>query len=195
MRGLRRKIKKNELWCMKIIKNNKKPNEQPAFRCQPALGSHSQSLTNKLFFSFFFVSLTRASRAHDEKGTFLLIFKCFWSFSTMPMHAQACICWSKYTTTREKVWFLKTFQQNGPRNGSICPFRAIQNPDTNTFFEFFRIFWSPLYNQIVSGKAERKQCQKVHKDPKVNLFLSFIHKGKYNQPTILNASCKFDLGC
>ena len=27
--------------------------------------------------------------------------KCFWSFSTMRTHAQACILWSKYTT----VWF------------------------------------------------------------------------------------------
>ena len=29
---------------------------------------------------------------------FLLIFECFWSFSTMRTHAQACVCWSKYTT-------------------------------------------------------------------------------------------------
>ena len=27
-----------------------------------------------------------------------MIFECFWSFSTMRMHAQACVCWSKYTT-------------------------------------------------------------------------------------------------
>ena len=39
-----------------------------------------------------------ASRVHDEKGTFLLIFKCFQSFSTIQTHAQACVCWSKYTT-------------------------------------------------------------------------------------------------
>ena len=31
--------------------------------------------------------------------TFLLIFECFWSFSTMRMYAQACVCWSKYTTS------------------------------------------------------------------------------------------------
>ena len=30
--------------------------------------------------------------------TFLLIFKCCWSFSTMQTHAQACVCWSKYIT-------------------------------------------------------------------------------------------------
>ena len=43
--------------CKKRTKNNKIPNEQPAFGCQPAFGSHSQSLTNKLFSSFFFMSL------------------------------------------------------------------------------------------------------------------------------------------
>ena len=35
----------------------KKANVQPAFRCQPAFGSHSQSLTNKLFSLFFFMRL------------------------------------------------------------------------------------------------------------------------------------------
>ena len=46
--------------CWKKYKNNKIPNEQPAFRCQPAFRSHSQSLTNKLFSSFLFVSLSYA---------------------------------------------------------------------------------------------------------------------------------------
>ena len=32
------------------------------------------------------------------KRYFLPIFECFWSFSTMQMHAQACVRWSKYTT-------------------------------------------------------------------------------------------------
>ena len=72
--------------------------EQPAFGCQPAIESHSQLLTNKLFSSFFFVSLLWASRVHDEKDTFFMIVKCFWLFSTMRTHAQACIHWSKYTT-------------------------------------------------------------------------------------------------
>ena len=57
-----------------------------------------KKLTDKLFSSFFFVSLTWASGMHDEKGNFLIIFKCFWSFLNMQMHAQACICWSKNTT-------------------------------------------------------------------------------------------------
>ena len=35
------------------------------------------------------MSLTWVSRAHDEKGTFLLIFECFWSFLTMQTHAFA----------------------------------------------------------------------------------------------------------
>ena len=51
------------------------------------------------FSSFFFMSLTWSSRMHDERGTFFMIFECFWSFSTMQTHVQACICWLKYTTT------------------------------------------------------------------------------------------------
>ena len=46
----------------------------------------------------FFTCLTWASSAHDGKGTFFMVFKCFSSFSTMWTHVQACICWSKYTT-------------------------------------------------------------------------------------------------
>ena len=33
-----------------------------------------------------------------RKILFLVIFECFWLFSTMQMHAQACVRWSKYTT-------------------------------------------------------------------------------------------------
>ena len=38
---------------------------------------------------------------HDEKDTFFIIFiifKCFLLLSTMWMHAQVCVRWSKYTT-------------------------------------------------------------------------------------------------
>ena len=65
---------------------------------QPAFGSHSQSLTNKLFFAFCYESLSCASLAHEEKHIFLFIFLCFQSFSTMQTHAQACVLWLKYTT-------------------------------------------------------------------------------------------------
>ena len=47
---------------------------------------------------FFFMRPTWASHVHDRKSTFFIISQCFWSFSSMPMHAQACICCSKYTT-------------------------------------------------------------------------------------------------
>ena len=73
----------------KRTKKNKIPNEQPAFGCQLAFGSHSQLLTTKIFlhFSLFFcMSLTWAFRTHDGKGTFFIIFQCFWSFLTMQMH-------------------------------------------------------------------------------------------------------------
>ena len=39
--------------------------------------------------NFFLRFSSRASHVHDEKGTFLLIFKCFSSFLTMRMHAFA----------------------------------------------------------------------------------------------------------
>ena len=38
---------------------------------------------------FFFTSFTWASRTHDDKGTFFMIFECFPSFSTMRMDATA----------------------------------------------------------------------------------------------------------
>ena len=56
-------------------------------------------VTPKSCLTFFFVSLKWACRVHDEKSTFLLIFECLWLFSTMQTHAQACVRWSKYTTT------------------------------------------------------------------------------------------------
>ena len=44
---------------LRKYKNNKIPNEQPAFRCRPAFRSHSKLLTNKLFSSFFFIFLPK----------------------------------------------------------------------------------------------------------------------------------------
>ena len=38
-----------------------------------------------------------------KKGTFFMIFECLLLFSTMQTLAEACICWSKYTTIQ---WFL-----------------------------------------------------------------------------------------
>ena len=73
-------------WCKCSLKNYKNPNERPAFGCQPAFGSHSQSLTNKLFSSIFFMRLTWASHANDEKVTFYH----FWMFFIFFNHANAC---------------------------------------------------------------------------------------------------------
>ena len=85
-----RKMKKKVCWSAIIYtdlkmsaKKRKIPNEHPAF------GSHSQWLINKLFSSFLFMRLTWASRGHDEKDTFFIIFKCFLMFSTMRTYAQA----------------------------------------------------------------------------------------------------------
>ena len=67
---------------VRLTKKND-PNEQTVFGCQPAFGSHSQSLTNKLFSSFFFVSLSCAW----WKRCFFIH---FWMFLTMRVHVQAC---------------------------------------------------------------------------------------------------------
>ena len=71
-----------EKWRKKF---NKIPNEQPAFRCQPAFRSYSQSLTNKLFSSFFFMSLTWASHVHN----FLMFFIVFDHGNALRKHAFA----------------------------------------------------------------------------------------------------------
>ena len=81
-----RKMKKKVCWS---AIGNKIPNEQPALSCQPVFGSHSQSLTNKLFSSFFFVSLLCASRVHNEKGI-------FYSFSSVYDCFQPCECMRKH---------------------------------------------------------------------------------------------------
>ena len=49
------------------------------------------------FSSFVFMRLTWASHRHDVKGTYFIIFQCFSSLWTMQTHAQAFVCWSKYT--------------------------------------------------------------------------------------------------
>ena len=53
--------------------------------CWSAIGSDSQK------------------RVDTQMLLFLLIFKCFWSFWTMRIHAQACVCWLKYTTY-QTIW-------------------------------------------------------------------------------------------
>ena len=63
-----------------------------------------------------YVSLTWASRMHDEQSMLFIILKHFLSFSTMLKHAQACICWSKYTTN--VVHILRVTFCGGPQ-GSI----------------------------------------------------------------------------
>ena len=104
----------NHIWCyLKILQHVKmtarKINNFNSMLCILTWGatifwvstSIWESLLDAKKFHFspcFYVSLTWASCAYDEKSTFLIIFKCFSLFSTMWTHAQACICWSKYTT-------------------------------------------------------------------------------------------------
>ena len=65
---------------------NQKSKWATSFWVQPAFGSHSQSLTNKLFSSFLFVCLTWASRMHDKKDTLFMIFEWFSLFSLVKIH-------------------------------------------------------------------------------------------------------------
>ena len=62
---------------------NKNPNEQPAFRCQPDFGSHSQSLTNKLFSSV-------SSCALHEPLVHMMVKVLFSSFLNVFDHAYEC---------------------------------------------------------------------------------------------------------
>ena len=78
--------------CTERTKKNKILNEQPGFGCQPAFKSHSQSLTNKLFSSIFFMILTWTLHTHDGKGTFswfLNVFHRFRPCECMRKHAFA----------------------------------------------------------------------------------------------------------
>ena len=72
-------------------------NELPKRR-ECAFGSHSQSLTNKLFFPFFFAFLPEPCVSLSWAWWKRYFFTNFRVFLTMQMHAQACIRWSKYTT-------------------------------------------------------------------------------------------------
>ena len=75
--------------CRKKYKNKKIPNEQPAFSCQPAFVSHSQSLTKKLFSLFFFVSLSCASRKRYFFHLFFIFFCHFRPCKRMRKHVFA----------------------------------------------------------------------------------------------------------
>ena len=80
-----------------------------AFACSKTI-KNTQKWVKKYFFHHAHERHTRGLRRKAKKKVceplwcmmkkvhFLLIFKCFWSFSTMQTHTQACIRWSKYTT-------------------------------------------------------------------------------------------------
>ena len=76
------------------LDDNKSPNKQPAF------GSHSHSLTNKLFSSFFIKSLSCAW----WKRYFFTHFQVFFIVFD---HANACVCWSKYSFIQYVLSYLQ----------------------------------------------------------------------------------------
>ena len=71
------------LTILKTVKNKENPQELPAFSCQPAFGSHSQSLINKLFSSFFYMSLMWAFHAFEIKRYFFQV--CMHSLIDVPL--------------------------------------------------------------------------------------------------------------
>ena len=64
----------------------------------PHIMEHLFDLLRSSFFPCYYSSFMWMSNAHDEKSV-LMVFKHFLWFWTMQTHAQACVCWSKYTTS------------------------------------------------------------------------------------------------
>ena len=90
--------------CVRMVENNKKHSKMmkkvPFSSCVWVSTSFWESLPMTDQQTFFFVFLREPYVSFScawYKGAFFIIFLCFWSFSTMRRHAQACIRWSKYT--------------------------------------------------------------------------------------------------
>ena len=115
--------------------------------------SHGQkrwkTLENYEKSSFFFLSLTWTSHVHERKCTFIIIFLCFWLSSTMRMHAQAWVCWSKYTTTN--LVFKKLCSNSLPQ-GWQNPWLAAKSACRSLFmwppYLFLKIAFFKPYSEI-----------------------------------------------
>ena len=72
--------------------------------------THAQSHGRKRQITFknyeksnFFIMHTRGTQEAYEENQEKSLLVSFLSFSTMHMHVQACVCWSKYTTMARSV--------------------------------------------------------------------------------------------
>ena len=108
-----------------------------AFGCQPAIGSHSQSLTNKLFSLW-------ASRVHEQKGNFFIIFYVLIIFD----HANAC------ASMRLLVKIHNICSDHIIWNFIFIPFLAIdwsiEKVNQNSYIWTF-IFWIFLLANLLCG--------------------------------------------
>jgi hypothetical protein len=68
---------------LNLVTITKIPNEQPAFECQPAFGSHSQLLVAGVFFAFFIMLL-------PEPLVCMIKMENFYAFSIIFDHANVC---------------------------------------------------------------------------------------------------------
>ena len=129
----------------KITKNFKIPNEQPAFRCQPDFGSHSQSLTNKLFSSV-------SSCALHEPLVHMMVKVLFSSFLNVFDHAYECASMHALVEIHKKqlrsksgsFYFLIHFNHSNPDQSSTV---GIRNP-----IVFFKC--NGLYSSIYINNSQ-----------------------------------------
>ena len=123
-------------------------------------------------------SLLCASRVHDEKGSFFIIFECFLLFSIMRTHAQACICWSKYTTIGLRLnncWHVRRLLRCHTARGSRTGFTLV-GPTKNKARKCFLFTEGSL-------KVENKEHLDDFYFSKHNLMESKLVRLKYIQVT------------
>ena len=109
-----------EVHVEKRTKNNKFPNEQPAFGCQPAIESHSQSLTNKLFSSVFFVFLREPLMSLSCAWWKRYCFTHFRVFSINFDHANACASMCSLVEIHNKCIYEKTSFKISAKSGLMA---------------------------------------------------------------------------
>ena len=117
--------------CVRMVKNDQK---------------HSKR--SKTFFIGFLCKPYMSLLCAWWKRYFFTHFQVFWSFSTMQTHAQACFCWSKYTTF---VYLFRSF----------------------TNFSQPRLIWLDQYSSQCSH-LERCQPFKYQTSPVIRSLLYFV---------------------
>ena len=138
-------------WASHVQDANKILNVQPAF------GSHSQSLPNKLFSSFFFMSLTWALIRMMEKVLFSWFSNVFYSFRPwkhVPNHVlagQNTQQWVKHSRAKHEqawVWALITQEFNLIRENAT---NIILSHKLSRMYTL-KVYWVNLTQELRIGK-------------------------------------------